>query len=432
MRYILSTIYKNFLNPELDFRIRLFNVLAFIGALVSLLSAASSALFSDPTADIAMYIGFSLFSLIMLVFATKSGKYQLCYKITIAVVFLIGFPIFFFESNVYYGAMPYFFIFAIIFTIFMLDGKPAIWMSALELLLYTGICIFAYLYLPDNEKSLDRGFILFETVFGFALVSISLGAAMIMHFRLRDEQQRKLDEQNSILTKINRSKTEFLANTSHEMRTPLTVISVNVQNVMDMLDDIGVILANPEAAELLADAQSEIMRLSRMVGGMLKLAANSETTDRRKSDFSALLQSAADMLWLLLQKNGNDLETDVADGMIVFCDTDLLTQVIVNLIQNSHTHTENDVIRLSAGLAGGMITVTVSDSGAGIAPELLPRVFDRGVTDGTGTGVGLSLCKTVVESHGGEIWIESSPGKGTSVHFTLPVYEGQYGEADGI
>jgi signal transduction histidine kinase len=54
-------------------------------------------------------------------------------------------------------------------------------------------------------------------------------------------------------------------------------------------------------------------------------------------------------------------------------------------------------------------------------------VFERGVSDGGGTGVGLYLCKTVVESHGGEIWIDSEPGKGAAVCFTLPVYEGQYG-----
>jgi signal transduction histidine kinase len=132
----------------------------------------------------------------------------------------------------------------------------------------------------------------------------------------------------------------------------------------------------------------------------------------------------------MLQKRGNKLETDIADGLTVFGDTDLLSQVIINLIQNAHTYTENDVVRLTASRKSGTITVTVSDNGAGIPPELLPRVFERGVTfNPGGTGFGLFLCKTVVESHGGEIWIESRPGQGTKVYFTLPVYEGQYGGA---
>ena len=70
--------------------------------------------------------------------------------------------------------------------------------------------------------------------------------------------------------------------------------------------------------------------------------------------------------------------------------------------------------------------VTVKDTGDGISAELLPRVFERGVSAG-GTGFGLYLCKTVVESHGGRIWIESEPGSGTTVSLALPTYEGQYG-----
>jgi signal transduction histidine kinase len=73
--------------------------------------------------------------------------------------------------------------------------------------------------------------------------------------------------------------------------------------------------------------------------------------------------------------------------------------------------------------------VTVTDTGTGIAAELLPHVFERGVSTG-GTGFGLYLCKTVVESHGGRIWIESTPGSGTTTRFALPTYEGQFGGED--
>ena len=132
------------------------------------------------------------------------------------------------------------------------------------------------------------------------------------------------------------------------------------------------------------------------------------------------------MLLLVLQKRGNELKTEVADGLTVFGDTDLLSQVMANLIQNANAHTENGGILLSAVRDGGTIIITVRDNGSGISPELLPRVFERGVSDG-GTGFGLFLCKTVVESHGGRIWIESKPGCGTTAHFALPVYEGQHG-----
>jgi signal transduction histidine kinase len=202
---------------------------------------------------------------------------------------------------------------------------------------------------------------------------------------------------------------------------------VNIQKVMYILEDMERASDNPEATRLLTDAQGEIMRLSRMVGGMLTLASISENPERRKTDFTALLQSASNVLELFLQKRGNRLETELAENLMVFCDSDLLSQVIVNLLQNAHGHTENDAILLRAVLEKGKITVTVRDNGTGIAPDLLPRVFERGVSDGGGTGVRLYLCKTVIESHGGAIWIDSTPGAGTIVRFTLPVYEGQYG-----
>jgi len=225
----------------------------------------------------------------------------------------------------------------------------------------------------------------------------------------------------------NKTKSRFLADMSHEMRMPLTVVSVNVQTVMEILEDMSEAVKDHEAAELLADAQSEIMRLARMVGGMLTLYSICENTERQKTDFTALCGSAADTLLLVLQKRGNILEVEIEDGLTVFASPDLLSQIIINLIQNAHAHTENGIIKLRAVRAGAIITVSISDNGSGIPQDILPQVFERGVTSSGGTGFGLYLCKSAVESHGGKIWLESEPGKGTAVYFTLPVYEGQFG-----
>jgi len=354
--------------------------------------------------------------------------------ITAFVIFICLFSALYFSSGGYHSGMPSFFVFAVVFTIFMLEGKMAVIFSVAETALYISICLVAY-YRPEAVMFFDSELdFLVDVIVAFVSVSAALGICMFIHFRLYNEQQRKLDEQNikldeqnNLLSQTNRAKTEFLANASHEMRTPLTVISVNVQTVVDILEDMGEAVKDPEAAELLTGAQGEIMRLSRMVSGMLTLASFSENTEKNKTDLSSLLQSTADMLRLLLSKRNNGLQTETGDGFTVFGDADLLSQVVLNLIQNAHAHTENDIIKLRAVRSGAYITVTVSDNGSGISPELLPRVFERGVSDENGTGFGLYLCKMVVESHGGEIWIESEPGKGASAHFTLPVYEGQYG-----
>jgi len=280
------------------------------------------------------------------------------------------------------------------------------------------------------------------SVVGMLLFLLAQMLALLLHNNRVAENERRLAVENAVLAQANSAKTEFLANTSHEMKTPLTIISVNVQTAMEMLEDIGVTEKEPvtstevedrgsplEAGKLLQTAQSEIMRLARMVSGMLTLASMSESSGKEIVDFSALLTSSAEMLRLNLLKRGNMLTTDIEAGLRVFASADLLAQVVTNLLQNAGNHTTNGTIALRAETAGGIITVTVTDTGSGIPADLLPHVFERGVSDGSGTGFGLYLCKTIVESHGGRIWIESEHGRGTAAYFSLPVYEGQFGEA---
>jgi signal transduction histidine kinase len=315
--------------------------------------------------------------------------------------------------------MAFFFVFAIVFTAFMLERKRAYLMLALEISVYT-ICYIAAYYNPEMVSGVpdERGHFLHSLV-DFIIVAVSLAGIALAHFGLYNRQQERIDEQNAVLEQANRMKSEFLANASHEMRTPLTVASVNVQTVMEITDD-------SEAEELLRSAQSEIMRLSRMVGGMLTLASMSENTERQKLDYSSLLRSGVEMLRLSLGRRGNVLETEIEPGLITFGNADLLAQMLTNILQNADNHTENGTATVRAARQGNEITASVSDTGTGVPPELLPHVFERGVTDG-GTGYGLFLCKTVAESHGGRIWIESKPGAGATVSYSLPVYQGQRG-----
>jgi signal transduction histidine kinase len=361
-----------------------------------------------------------------MVYAARTQKYVRCYYVTIFTVFLFLFPYIFFTTGGYSGGMAFFFVFAVVFTAFMLERKPAYLMLVLELAVYIG-CYAAAFLRPEAVSGMPdgRGHFLHNLV-DFMIVAVSLAGIALAHFGLYNRQQKRLDEQNAVLEQANRMKTEFLANASHEMRTPLTVTSVNVQTAMEILEDTGERTDESEAIELLQNAQSEIMRLSRMVGGMLTLASMSENTERQKLDLSTLLRSSVETLRLSLSRRGNVLKTEIEPKLVVFGNADLLAQTLTNILQNAENHTENGAVTVWAGRQGNEIAVRVSDTGAGVPTELLPRVFERGVTDG-GTGYGLYLCKTVVESHGGRIWIESEPGVGTTVSYRLPVYQGQHG-----
>lgn len=420
MRNFMNHTWKSYFEKALDFRVRLFNVLAWAGVLVSLISAVSATIGGESIGNVLICLFAALVALVLIIYASRSGRYQLCYVITIALIFLILFPIIFFIGGGIDSAMPYYFIFAILFTVFMLDGKKALFIAAAELMVYTGLIVFAWNY-PSTITQLPQTGILLDKIVGLAAVSIALSVTMYLHFRAYIALNRKLDEQNVLLAQASQAKTEFLANISHEMRTPLTVVSVNVQTTLDLLGENAV--QDPEVAELLCGAQSEIMRLSRMVGAMLSLASISESGEKQPVDLSKLFHSSAETMRLNLTKGGNTLTVQVEEGLHVFGNADLLAQVLSNLLANAGAHTKNGNIALMVNRNSSEITTTVRDTGTGILPEMLPHVFERGVSDG-GTGFGLYLCKTVVESHGGRIWIESEQGAGTSAYVVLPFYEG--------
>ncbi|GHU89798.1 hypothetical protein FACS1894202_08600 [Clostridia bacterium] len=99
----------------------------------------------------------------------------------------------------------------------------------------------------------------------------------------------------------------------------------------------------------------------------------------------------------------------------------MIVQVLVNLCANAGRHTKNGVVAITAKRAGDFAEFAVRDNGHGIAAELLPGVFNRGVSGNDATGLGLAICKDVIGQHGGTIEIDSELGKGTTVTFTLPL-----------
>jgi signal transduction histidine kinase len=427
MKNRLSRFTQTYFAQDLDLRVRLFNVLVLASTIFCVAIGAVNLFAGVGIVSVIVDLAAALFCYILLRCAGNGRvKVVICELIFIGGSFFILFPYLFFNMGGYHGGIPAFLVFAVVFTVFMLDGKLAVIVSVLELALYVGLYLCAFRF-PDSVKSFpaEQGFFISNTM-DLIVVGGALGATMLAQVRLYRSQQKKLDEQNTVLAEVNRAKTEFLSNTSHEMRTPLTVISVNVQTVTDILEDMGETVKDSDAEELLRNAQSEIMRLARMVGGMLTLASMSENTDKRPVELSELLESGTAMLQLSLRKRGNTLETEIEPELKAFGNADLLAQVASNLLQNAGAHTENGTIALQAAKSGREIAVTVRDTGEGIEPELLPRVFERGVTT-DGTGFGLYLCKTVVESHGGRIWIESEPGQGTTATFVIPAYEGQLG-----
>ncbi len=418
-------ITNNYFNQEHDFRVQIFNLFAFTGIGISIVMTLQSLIMQTGLVDTLAKAFSGIASLIMVIYCERTKQYQRTYLISVFTIFILFFSIMFLTGGGYKSGISAFFVFAVVFTTCMLDGKAMYIMTILELLVYVTLCFIDFAYLDLVQPGTEESDFFLSIVICFVVASIAVGITNHQQVKFYKRQQAKLDEQNILLAQINRNKTEFLANTSHEMRTPLTVVSVNIQTVIAILNHMKELENHEDIEELLNDAQSEIMRLSRMVGGMLSLNSINEKDERHRTDFSELLLNVTDMLKLLFMKNNNVIILEQREKLTVFCNSDLISQVMINILQNANHHTSNDTIRIVALVESEIIRVSISDNGNGIPGELLPQVFERGVSEG-GTGFGLYLCKTVVNSHGGNIWIKSKEGEGCTVTFTLPVYQGQY------
>jgi signal transduction histidine kinase len=234
------------------------------------------------------------------------------------------------------------------------------------------------------------------------------------------DSERRLASENAMLDSLSRMKSDYLSNISHEMRTPLTIMSGYAQQTEE---EIEAGEADGQSMKNLRVVQAEARRLAELAGQVLysekNIQAGIGVIPIKPSD---ILERAAAVCAPILAKNGNRLETVCEpDCPAVSANLDMIVQVLVNFCSNAGRHTKNGLVIFTAKQAGEFILFTTQDDGSGIAPELLPSIFERGVSGDDATGLGLAICKDVIGQHGGTISIDSEIGKGTSVSFTLPL-----------
>lgn len=247
------------------------------------------------------------------------------------------------------------------------------------------------------------------------------------------ETEQKLEAEKAALESLNRLKTEFLGNVSHELKTPLTVMSGYAQTTKQLAGKPDMPEGN-EVSRRMTLISSEAERLSLMVGQILDITRMEEgrmVMEPVRCYVDEIIHTAVETHYPILNKNRNRLDIRIESGLpAVHADPARISQVIVNLISNAVRFTTDGMISISARKENTNILICVSDTGMGIAAERLPHIFERynkkqksGAGKDTGTGLGLYICKHIVEQHGGQIRVESKDGHGTSVFFTLPLYK---------
>lgn len=243
------------------------------------------------------------------------------------------------------------------------------------------------------------------------------------------ERTRELQEANTRLQELDRLKTSLVSNASHELRTPLTSIKVHVRNLLD-----GVTGAlGSDQAESLDRIHTNVERLRTLIDDLLDLSRLQTGLGDMKQEEVGVKDLANEVLQSLKffseQKHLSMIAVFPTPFPLISADREKLRRILTNLIHNSIKFTsEGGRIHIEAHQHSAEdITLVVEDSGCGIAPEDLNKVFlpfyraPAHVTQFRGSGLGLSITKELIELHHGAIWVESLVGKGSRFHVRLPI-----------
>ncbi len=235
------------------------------------------------------------------------------------------------------------------------------------------------------------------------------------------------NEMSERLENLDHTRNEFLANASHELKTPMSTIKILVESLQHQKE-----LDPNITKELLGDVASEIDRMSLLVGDLLSLVRldEQEKSSVPFSEFciSGVLMQVCDILTPIAYKRDIQLNIEITADIYFTGDEAKIKRVFINLIDNAIKYSEDgSAVSISLNTSADSIVFFVKDNGVGIAEEDIPYIFDRFYrVDKTrsrqtgGTGLGLSIVKSIVLLHGGQIDVKSKRGSGTSIQVTFP------------
>ena len=294
-------------------------------------------------------------------------------------------------------------------------------------------------FAPGGSLSIDR--VEGTEIIAFLIVAATITATMAaLHHsralaesrarelkRLNEEVGRSYDaerERRHVAELVAQAREEVLGVVAHDLRNPLNVIISSTDLLLN--EDLD----RARRTELLEVALRAGRRMNRLIGDLLdtvRLHAGKLALDLEDVPVATIFKDADDMFRPLAQKRQIRIEiAAVPDGLAVRADPLRVSQVLGNILGNALKFTpERGRIELRASSNGHEVEFDVCDSGPGINAADLAHLFDNfwqaQRNDNRGVGLGLAIAKSVVEAHGGRIWCESTPGKGTTFSFTLPI-----------
>ncbi|AXI00801.1 response regulator [Sporosarcina sp. PTS2304] len=260
---------------------------------------------------------------------------------------------------------------------------------------------------------------------------VSLVVIVVLLFKQHQKVVLLNEQQAAKLQAADQQKDVFLANTSHELRNPLHGIITIAQTLLQDRDD-KLLKENRHSLELLVSVGqrmtlllNDLLDVKRLKEGIIRL-------DRKSVRIQGVALGVLDLMRYVIDGKNIKLQMNIADDFpAVYADENRLVQILFNLIENATKFTNEGTIAVDASIQKGLASVSVTDTGIGLKAEMINTLFEpygqlheHTVSNG-GIGLGLVICKELVELHGGLISAASTRGKGTTFTFTLPLANGK-------
>ncbi|HOW98522.1 MAG TPA: ATP-binding protein, partial [Kiritimatiellia bacterium] len=230
------------------------------------------------------------------------------------------------------------------------------------------------------------------------------------------------------LRRLESVRRDFVANVSHELKTPITSIKGFIETLQD-----GALKSEEEARRFLGIMARQADRLNAIIEDLLQLSRIEEEADQQvirleEQEVSPVLRSAVECCQYKADARQMAVELDGAPGLRARFNTPLLEQAVINLLDNAIKYSPSgSPVRVEAGREGADVVIRVRDRGPGIPPEHLPRLFERFYRVDKarsrqmgGTGLGLAIVKHIAQAHGGNVSVESIPGQGSVFSLRIP------------
>lgn len=422
-RHLAQRIFNKLFGKNLNIQIKVFNILALSGISVCTLLFLYGLFAGETTTIMICYLLGIAFSVTMLYYTLKTGKYKTAMTLTVFAVFLVMFTFIFFNGGGYNSGAPIFFVFAMVFTAFLLSGKTAVILIILEVVWYSFICIYAYEN-PTLVRRLNGEKEIMYDVLACAMVAgLVLAITMYLQTSVYRAKQAELTAAKEEADKANSAKSTFLARMSHDIRTPLnTVMAMNeLISQNSESEDILEWTADIENACLLLLSQiNDLLDVSKIELGQVDIHEN-----------TYLVKDLIHKLYINWDREahskGLTLEFDISGNFPskLYGSEDSIYKILSNLIGNAIKYSDQGKITISfLQKDESQFQFIVADEGIGIPEEFLDKIFvpfERGAQEyyysREGSGLGLAIVKELANQMAADISCESKVGVGS--RFTL-------------